>query len=695
MKFLFFIPLLFFIFFSGNTFSQFDDEVESPLVVAVKANNLKEVKRLVEAGEPIDTEYHFDDDALSIAMSNDYRDIVLYLLSKGAKSRPNFYNAVSKGDLAWIKTLRSYDFYDSEAMIPAVESGNIEIVKYLISEKFPVDFEQKRRTGIFKKYYISPLELAMDNHSDAMVLELVKGGAPLTEAFYDAALFEYNDLGKKLVDFGKQTNELFLISAQTGNIPLLNYCLAKGADKTTKDLQGKNALLLAAHHGRADMYHYCVTTLGLSPTSVSAENENALMLACRSDNAGLIIELLASNQNLEFQNAKGETVLFYAERCEVPEIFALVLAKNPVIDHKDNEGNTVLLKAALAERTAHVNLLIEKGADVYVKTKDGLNLIGCLLNNYSKNETLILNLIEKGVDPKVKSADGKEFAFIAIERGDTTLLKLLKSKGISVDGRNSYGQRPSIKNVELIKFIIENGGDPNARDSWSNTYLCTALEMNDLELAAFLVKHNADINIPSCFMDEMLLFEAIKKDNLNFVQFLVESKADLYVKTRWSKNVMEVAIEENNPEIIAYLRSKGAMTKEELNKREVERAIEMQQFGTMVSEKKVSAIIALLNKYPELVLGTEEQKSLAHLCAEKNSVELLQILFDRIHWKINDQLNFEQQTMLHIAAKQESKDFVVFLVKKGAEIHQEDAFGKQAIDYAKNKEIKQYLKSLK
>jgi ankyrin repeat protein len=221
------------------------------------------------------------------------------------------------------------------------------------------------------------------------------------------------------------------------------------------------------------------------------------------------------------------------------------------------------------------------------------------------------------------------------------------------------------------------------------------LEIDDVELASFLVKHNAEINIPSFFMDEMLLFEAIKKGNLNFVQFLVESKADLYIKNRWSKNVMEIALEKNNPEIIAYLRSKGAMTKEDLNKREVERAKEMQQFGTIVREKKVSEIITLLNTYPEVVLGTQEQKSLVILCAEKGSVELLEICLERIHWNINDQLNFEQQSMLHIAAKQENKEFVVFLVKKGADFTQEDAFGKKPIEYAKNKEVKSYLKTLK
>ena len=689
--------LLFLLILSLNSIAQFDEE-ETPLITAVKANNLKEVKRLVESGVTINDDDSFEADAIDIAVAKDYRDIVLYLLSHGATSRENLYSVVGLGDVAWVKTLLSYNFYDSEAMIPAVESNNLEMVKTLIAAGFPVDFEQKRRTGLFKKHYVSPIEIALNEHYDAIALELVKAGAPLKKAFYDAALFESTELGKQLIDLNRQINELFLICAETGNKFLLEYCLSKGASANATDLHGNNALLLAAQNGRKELYDYCITKLGLSPNSLNSKKENALMLSFRSSNAGLINQLLDENQNLEFQNTDGETALFYAERSELPEIFSIYLAKKVNINHADKDGNTVLLKAALRDNTPHVFLLIEQGADVFVKNKNGLNILsGLMASYYRKSEkvaTLTIDLINKGVDVKVKTINGADLSYVAIQAGDLELLKLLHSKGAKVDGRDGSNQRSENLDMEILQYVLENGGDPNAKDNWSRTYLCSALEKNDVELAAFLVKYKADVNMPACFMGETLLHEAIEKGNLVWVQFLVESKADLYVKDTWSKNAMEVALEKGNQDIVTYLRSKGAMTKDELNKREVERAKEMQQLHAMIEAKDLTKVLTLISKYPEAILSEQEAQQLSLLAAQTGSVELLQICLERYKWNLNAHLNFEQQTILHVATKNNFTDFAILVVNKGGNYLQEDAFGKTAVDYAKSKEMKAFYKNL-
>ena len=692
------ISVILLLLFASPTFSQYENEdQETPLIAAVKANNLKEVKRLVESGVPINDDDRFEADAIDIAVSNDFRDIVLYLITKGATSRENFYEAVRFGDVAWVKTLLSYKFFDSEAMIPAVESNNLEMVKTLISAGFPVDFEQKRRTGLFKKHYVSPIEIALNEHYDAIALELVKAGSPLKEALRDAALYEYTDLGKQLIDLNRQINELFLICAETGNKTLLDYCISKGANANATDLGGNNALLLAAENGRKEMYDYCITKLGLSPNSLNAHKENALMLSFQSSNAGLITQLIEENQNLEFQNIEGETALFYADRCELPEIFGIYLMKKVNLNHADKNGNTVILKAAFRDNTSHVFQLLEKGADATVKNKNGKNLLSGLLSSYYRNEevkTLALKLINQGVDVGVKTTNGADLTFVAIQAGDLELLKLLHSKGAKVDGRDGSNQRSDNLDMEILQYVLENGGDPNAKDNWSRTYLCSALEKNDVELAAFLVKYKADVNLPACFMGETLLHEAIEKGNLVWVQFLVESKADLYVKDTWSKNAMEVAIEKGNQDIVTYLRSKGAMTKDELNKREVERAKEMQQLHAMIEAKDLTKVLSLINKYPEAILSQQETQQLSLLAAQTGSVELIQICLERYKWDLNAQLNFEQQTVLHVATKNNLTDFAILIVNKGGNYLQEDAFGKTAVDYAKSKELKLFYKNL-
>jgi ankyrin repeat protein len=675
-----------------------DDDPTSPLLAAVMANNLSEVKRLVESGESVNEQIRYEAQPIDVAVEKDFRPIALYLLSKGATSRGGFYDALKTGDVAWVKTLIGYKFFDDEAMIPAVEMKNLAMVKLLVEHGFPTDFQQKRRTGFFRKTYVSPLEIAYDGfnesgNSTAIILELVKGGVPVTEAFYSAAVFEYNELGRQLIDQCKQTNNLLLECAKAGNVLLLNYCLSKGADKQSKTVSGENILLLAALNGRLELYKQCIL-LGISPNSLTATNENALMLSFRSENMALVAELLSANQNVEFQNSTGETALFYAERSEMTEAFDLMLTKSPNLNHKDKNGNTVILKAAMAGRTYHVKKLMEIGADIHVLNQSGENLISCLLTYYSTNKALIIELMEKGLKPDIKAYNGKTLAYCAIEHGDMDVLQLLKSKGISTDGRSISGERPGTRNKEIIKFVIENGGDINAKDNWGSGYLCAALEMNDLELASFLIGYKADVN-GSCGHWGNVLMQAIDKGNLEFVQFLVESNASLTTQDSFRKNSLERAIEEGDERIIAYLRSKGALTAEELNQREVERVKEMQALPGLILSQNVVEILRLLNKYPETILLPEDIKKLGNIAAASGSIELLKMCLENYSINVNEAINFEEQTMLHLACKSNQRDLVFLLIKKGADISLEDGFGKTADKYTSNKEIKDHFKLLR
>ena len=696
----FFVTVLFCFASTMQLTAQYsDDDTKSPLLTAVLANNLLEVKRLVESGEPVNKEMRYEPQPIDVAVEKDFRPIALYLLSKGATSRGGMYEAVSTGDLAWVKTLIGYKFFDDEAMIPAVEMKNLAMVRLLVSNGFPTDFQQKRRVGFFRKTYVSPLEIAYDGfheseqNSIAIILELVKGGVPVTEAFYSAAVYEYNELGRQLIDQCKQTNNLLLESAKAGNVLLMNYCISKGADKQSKTISGENILLLAVLNGRLELYKQCIV-LGISPNSLTATNENALMLSFRSGNMALVAELLSANQNLEFQNSTGETALFYAERSEMTEALDLMLTKSPNLNHKDKNGNTVIMKAAMAGRTYHVSKLMEIGADFQVVNQSGENLISCLLTYYSTNKALIVELIGKGIKPDIKSFNGKSLAYCAIEHGDMDVLQLLKSKGISTDGRSSSGDRPGTRNKEIIKFVIENGGDINAKDNWGSGYLCAALEMNDLELAAFLIRYKADVN-GSCGHWGNVLMQAIDKGNLEFVQFLVESNASLTAKDSFRKNCLERAIEEGDERIIAYLRTKGALTTEELNIREVERVKEMQALPGFILSQNVSEILRLLTKYPETILLPEDVKKLGNIAAVLGSVELLKLCLEKYALQVNDVINFEEQTMLHVACKSNQRDLVFLLIKKGADISLEDGFGKTADKYTSNKEIKDHFKLLR
>jgi ankyrin repeat protein len=58
-----------------------------------------------------------------------------------------------------------------------------------------------------------------------------------------------------------------------------------------------------------------------------------------------------------------------------------------------------------------------------------------------------------------------------------------------------------------------------------------------------------------------------------------------------------------------------------------------------------------------------------------------------------DIVNFEQQNLVHICAKEGKLDLMKLFVNKGADPKGKDAFDKLPIEYAKDKEIKSYLKT--
>src|SRR3989338_2894524 len=139
------------------TFSLIAQEEETPVFKAVKANNLKEVKRLVESGADFQTGDMWHVEPVELAVSNYYKDIALYLLQKGATGRNGFYDACEKNDLSWIEILRDYGFTDSEAVLAASEYGHLNVVKFLVQEGFSVNVSKNGNRDCFVNITFRPL----------------------------------------------------------------------------------------------------------------------------------------------------------------------------------------------------------------------------------------------------------------------------------------------------------------------------------------------------------------------------------------------------------------------------------------------------------------------------------------------------------------------------------------------------------
>lgn len=672
------------------------NEEDSPLMAAVKANNLATVKKLVAAGTDVNeyTDNGWYDAPVDVAVRNNYQAVALYLLEQGATSRKYFYAAVEKGNLEYIKRLVDYGYGDDEAVLAAVEANNTALVEYFIGLGYPVDFEQKRRTGLFRKEYISPLDAALDTRNVTVIVALVKAGAPIEQAFRASCRMVDQQLGTKLLAMKVDLDQLHLIAVEENNLVFARKALQLGANPTAVNQDGKNALHIAAESGFQSLMDYATKECGILLTSNTSAGQNCLMLAAASKNYNLFAELIKDPTfPIEHADKQGETVLFYAIGSNNPEILNLCLTKNPNRNHRNNDGETPAMKAMEIRYMGQYQILTASGIDYTLKSNKGVDLLGYYMLYGSASLAEIEQLVKLGCDPNGRDPNGANMAYHAVVTGNMDLLNKMKEWKVAIDPMTDSGKRPSSgMSSQIIQFVVANGGNPDRLSTDDESYLQEAIRKQDIQLFAFLLRSGANPNAKTRW-NEPLLFSVLSSERIDYLKLLLEYKADVNVQDTWGKNALEKAIEDNSATTVAVLRGAGAKTKQEWAELELQRTKEMQGLPNLINTGNLAAVLNLLNKYPDIRLTKDQINTLIRPAIQQENTALIERLFAQ-GLLPTATVNFEQQNLAHIAAIEGKLNLLKLFVNKGADSQALDAYDKRPIDYAKDKEIKTYLKEL-
>lgn len=684
--------------FSFSVSAQFDDDpdLDSPLMKAVKTNNLALVKKLVTEGADIneDSERGWKDVPVDVAVQNNYQAVALYLLEKGATSRRYFYSAVSQGNLEYIKKLVEYGYRDSESVLAAVETNNAALVEYLVGQGFDVNFSQKRRTGLFRKEYISPMDAATSGGNSRIIMALVKAGAPIDEAFTFACYATDQQLGVQILGLKKELDLLHQIAVSQNNLVLARKGVQMGANPQAMNADGYNVLHIAALKGTEQTLNYALNECEIPLDSKTSANENCLMIAAKGKNFALFSILLQKDVfGMEEVNQYGETVLYYAINAESVEMMRLLLGKKADVNHRDNLGVTPVMTALKSEKA----ILYEQftGADINftLKSNHGVDLLGYYMTNNYIKVSEIEWYVEKGCDPKGLDVNGANLAYHAVRTNNLPLLEKMKTWNVSLDPKDGNGRWPYSYSMEgeVIQFVINNGADPNRLANSGETYLQAAFRNKDIQLFALVLRSGASAKFETS-SNTPFIFSLLDDKYLEYLKIAVEYGADVNVKDNWGDNVLEKAMEEDNTtSVVAFLKTVGARTQKEWAEFEVQRMKEMQSLAGLVKAGDLSAITYLLNKYPDIVLTKDQMNTLIVPAIRQENTEFIERLFDQ-GLMATTTVNFEQQTLAHIAVMEGKLNLLKLFVNKGADPLAADAYDKKPIDYAKNKEIKSYLK---
>jgi ankyrin repeat protein len=383
----------------------------------------------------------------------------------------------------------------------AAYKGNTELAEYLLAKGSDINLEDSHAT--------TPIAFAASNGAvnTALYEVFFKAGIDPKKKYKDGAnlllmaapsdkdlkLSEYFvTKGMSLKDVDNEGNTVFNYAARSGNTTLLKKLIEKGVK------YNDNAILIAAQGSRRETapletYKYLVEELKLKPAVVSKSGENVLhILAGKPNQTEIITYFISKGVDANKASKEGTTPVMIAASREITALQQLLpTVKN--INLQNLKGESALSFAVRSGSPEAVALLLEKGADVNVKDKDGNNLGVYLIQSYRPGagakdpfeiKTKILQ--EKGLNLAAAQKDGSTLYLNAIAKNDLELLKKLAPLNIDVNAKNKDGMTALhkaamiSKDDSILKYLLSIGAKKEIKTEFDESAYALAKENETL-----------------------------------------------------------------------------------------------------------------------------------------------------------------------------------------------------------------------
>lgn len=294
-----------------------------------------------------------------------------------------------------------------------------------------------------------------------------------------------------------------------------------------------------------------------------------------------------------------------------------LIVKNTNLIDVRKEGKTPLHQACLKGRYDIVEVLLKYHANPSIQDEDGRNALHMAAEKGSAD--IIKLLMEKGCDPNARDKEGYSPLFIACEAGHDAAVKALVL-GVEVDGKKVCSTIDAKNGPEnwtalhvaatnccpsIIRFLMENGLDPNATNDNDETPLLWACQAGKAETARALIEGVTVNGKKVCTRldctiegDNDYLFSAAFHGFPEVIRLLLEKGLNPNVKTQEGASSLYIAC------------AKGHV-----------KAAEALLDGVMVNGARVCAIVDDKN--------AKDERTALHGAANEGSASVIPLLISR------------------------------------------------------------------
>ena len=405
-----------------------------------------------------------------------------------------------------------------------------------------------------------------------------------------------------------------MFAVETKNHDVVNFLLSKYVNLNTKANTGKTALNIALEKDYSKIASSLKTKGALATTAAKIEN-----IAKKLKEQEKIEKDKKRNQVTDLSSAirlkdLNKVKQYYQEMLSKPKNERIELSK--IVSNVIKLGNIDTFKYFISQgfdiksRVSDINILqyavLKNNFNVvkYLSTKK-LNInekvkgkkslfmlstyssvkmvkflfkIGMKVSKKEKNKAvysaidnhlpeLAQYFIDKGYkfDKKILS-DGNVFREI-IRYQNIEILKYLLAKGASIETMVPiYGDQATllhfavmIKAKKIIPFILNAGGNPNAKNNRKVHVTKHAIENGDLEVIKLLYENGADIDALLDRHENTALLIALNKRMISVARYLVDKKANVNMAEKFNKNTaLHIAARYGYLDLITRMVANGA-----------------------------------------------------------------------------------------------------------------------------------------